>query len=162
MIKRLFYFLIIISLFLFVYFNDGKKEEIKLIYIIDADTLKISLRDEAVTVRLIGMDAPEINHPDKSRNKKEGIEARKFLSSVINVNSILYLEYDEERYDKYNRLLAHVFHGEELLSERLIREGYARRMHIYPNSKYQDILKKAEQEAKKEEKNFWSTIWKKD
>lgn len=113
----------------------------ELLYVVDGDTLAIDLDGEAVTVRLIGIDAPESVHPDPERNSPEGEKASRYLKKLLaDSDGQLYLEYDLQRTDDYGRTLAYVYlsDGETMLQEELLRAGMATTLTIYPNIKYAD------------------------
>lgn len=87
----------------------------------DGDTFEIKGR----TIRVLGIDAPEIAHPDLGVHEAQtcGIEAadstRTWLSRARTVEVVF------GGRDIYDRTLAHVFVDGELLSCRLIRHGLA-------------------------------------
>lgn len=126
-----------------------------LLRVIDGDTLAIDLDGEAVTVRLIGIDAPESVHPDRERNTPEGEKASLFLKDLLaDSDGQLYLEYDVQRMDDYDRTLAYVYlsDGATMLQEELLRAGMATTLTIYPNIKYADCFAALLRENKAEER----------
>lgn len=48
------------------------------------------------------------------------------------------LEFDVERTDRYDRLLAYVYKGSEMFNETLLEEGYAQVATFPPNVRYVD------------------------
>ncbi|MBU7018886.1 MAG: thermonuclease family protein [Theionarchaea archaeon] len=82
--------------------------------IIDGDTFRLS---NGETVRLIGIDAPELSQPG-------GGESRQYLAHLISGKNIT-LEKGHEDRDKYNRLLRFVYIDDVCINEEMIREGYA-------------------------------------
>jgi len=89
--------------------------------VLDGDTIVL---DNGETVRLIGVDAPEIHHPEIPV-QRFGQEAAEFLKrSVEGLECTLEYEPDNLR-DRYGRLLAYVFVGGRLVNAELIRRGYA-------------------------------------
>lgn len=89
--------------------------------VIDGDTFEAVSSGDTLTVRLIGIDAPEIN-------KKECFadEAKELLRQLLEGKTVR-LESDstQREFDRYDRRLAYVWLGEELINARLIEEGYA-------------------------------------
>ena len=82
--------------------------------IIDGDTFRLS---NGETVRLIGIDAPELSQPG-------GEESREYLAHLI-LNKGVTLEKGYEDRDKYSRLLRFVYIGNTCVNEEMIRQGYA-------------------------------------
>ncbi len=82
--------------------------------VIDGDTFRMSTGE---TVRLIGIDAPELSQPG-------GEESREYLAHLI-LNKGLTLETGREDRDKYNRLLRFVYIGNLCINEEMIKQGYA-------------------------------------
>ncbi|MBU7046092.1 MAG: thermonuclease family protein [Theionarchaea archaeon] len=82
--------------------------------VIDGDTFRLSTGE---TVRLIGIDAPELSQPG-------GRESREYLTHLI-LNKGITLEKGYEDRDKYNRLLRFVYIGNTCMNEEMIRQGYA-------------------------------------
>ncbi|PID82450.1 MAG: hypothetical protein CSB16_01105 [Clostridiales bacterium] len=142
--------------------GDSDRIKVKSLYVIDGDTIKILINGEKKTVRIIGMDAPEYNHPDRSRITEEGKDARKILINKIPENAYVEIEYDEDRKDKYGRILAHVYYEDYLVSKWMIERGYAKRVYVAPNAKYQDILREAERHAKDNQLGYWTSLWSDD
>ena len=89
--------------------------------VIDGDTLLLA---GGQRVRLIGVDTPETKHPDEPVDPL-GVEAAEFVRSLIGTAPVR-LEFDRERLDRYERLLAYVWLPDgRLLNDELIRAGYS-------------------------------------
>jgi micrococcal nuclease len=82
--------------------------------VIDGDTFKL---ETGKTVRLIGIDAPELPQPG-------GEKSREYLAHLI-LNKGVTLETGYEDRDKYNRLLRFVYIDDVCINEEMIRQGYA-------------------------------------
>ncbi|MDR0853326.1 MAG: thermonuclease family protein [Clostridiales Family XIII bacterium] len=120
--------------------------------VIDGDTFTVSTGEK---VRLIGIDTPEVHHSDEKRNVPFGEVASEYTRSLLLGKSVI-LEFDEERTDKYGRLLAYVYLEDGIFfNESLVRKGYARTMTIPPNVTYEKLLNKAEREAKRSGIGIW-------
>jgi micrococcal nuclease len=67
------------------------------------------------------------------------------------------LEFDVERYDKYDRLLAYVYIKDSgvFLNAEIVKEGYASLMTYPPNVKYADLFRKLYQEARENRRGLW-------
>lgn len=122
--------------------------------VIDGDTILVNIDGVDTKVRLIGIDTPESVHSDDSRNTTNGSIASEVTKSLLQGKSIA-LEYDAEKYDKYDRLLAYVYVDDIMVNDYLVSEGYAQTMTIEPNTKYEEILKYHEEQAREENKGFW-------
>lgn len=138
-------------------------EKVKLVRVVDGDTIVVNLNDEDVTVRLIGVDAPESVNPDESKNTAEGIEASAFAKEFLSDYDELYLDYDSDITDDYGRLLAYVWLSEpwkpgelgivtadrvkeDMLQGILLANGYAKPMKVLPNIKYFTLFEEIEAE----------------
>ncbi len=123
--------------------------------VVDGDTVKV---DPAVAgedeVRLIGVDTPETKDPDEEV-EPYGKEASNFTESVLEDEKVE-LEFDNEREDKYGRLLAYVYPmGEGMFNEDLLEQGYAQLYTVSPNTKYEDRFEAAQKEAKDADLGIW-------
>lgn len=99
-------------------------------------------------VRLTGIDAPESVAEDESRNTEEGKAASAFLKELLKDTKTVFLEYDAERTDQYNRTLAYVWIRYEdtyvMVNEIILAAGHAKPVYIKPNLKYADYFRKYE------------------
>lgn len=126
--------------------------------VVDGDTLVI---DEPVygttSVRLIGVDAPEVSHPAYGA-QPHGREAAEFTASRLSVGSEVALELDARKTDQYGRLLAYVWLLDDgiLFNELLVREGHAQAATFPPNTKYRDRLSAAQTEARESGRGLWT------
>jgi micrococcal nuclease len=106
--------------------------------VIDGDTFDcIFSNGKKETIRLIGIDAPELDSND-------GEEAKRYLESVLNNSGYVEIELDVQERDKYGRLLAYVYlYGGTMLNKLLLEDGHATPMSYPPNTKYQAELESA-------------------
>lgn len=120
--------------------------------VVDGDTIVVRIGTETAKVRLIGIDAPELN-------AKLGDSAKARVEQLV-LNKTVYLEYDAERTDNYGRLLAYVWIekpssqtptaqeiGSKMLNGILLLEGLASTMEIKPNTKYSTVFASLQSEA---------------
>ena len=73
---------------------------------------------------------------------------------------LLFLEYDEEQKDSYDRFLAYVYLSDSAgitnsVNYKMLEDGYAVTMEIAPNVKYCKELKAAEEDAKNAGRGLW-------
>lgn len=102
----------------------------RVIKVYDADTITIASKlpyDESpmyrLSVRLNGIDTPEIKGKGVLEEEKEAAKiARDYVSNLV-LNKVVRLENIES--EKYGRILADVFIGDIHLNELLIKERYA-------------------------------------
>ncbi|WPC07807.1 thermonuclease family protein [Globicatella sp. PHS-GS-PNBC-21-1553] len=122
----------------------------------DGDTADFILNratEPSIKARFLLMDAPEI---------RGGVPyskaARKRVNQIFEEAELIQIEYEGPKKDKYQRDLVHVWVDGHLLSEILIREGYAiaRYIHQYlPNSQYVKAIYEAQEKAKYEGLRVW-------
>ena len=128
-------------------------EKVTLERVVDGDTFIFSNNlGEKMKVRLIGVNCPESVHSDASKNTKEGVAASNFAKESLKKGHTYYLEYDKERTDKYDRILAYLwlencktpasFSDVEqyMFNAILLKEKHAEIMKIKPNVKYAEMF----------------------
>ena len=140
-------------------FNIGcvKAQEISFDKCIDGDTVNLKVDGKVKKVRFLAVDAPEIKHGDKKADPY-GDEAKLYTCMALKSANKIKIEYDEnsDKTDKYGRDLVWVFVDGKLLQEKLLKKGLAKVAYLYDDYKYTDVLKKAEESAKKDKINIWS------
>lgn len=98
-------------------------------YVVDGDTLAVTDEDGSeFKVRLIGCNTPESVSSDESKNCEEGRLASQYTKSLISEGQTVYLEYDNDHYAKYGRILAYVWLSkptEERSDDYMRKEVYA-------------------------------------
>ena len=123
----------------------------------DGDTIVLT---NGWRVRYIGINAPEIDH-ENQKAQPYGYKARSFNKKLV-LSQKIGLEFDEERRDRYGRLLAYIFLEDgSFLNSRLLENGLAYYLHRRPNVKYDKRLMKTQQEAMKFRKGLWHN-WKEE
>lgn len=118
----------------------------------DGDTLVLE-NDERV--RLLSINTPEIS----SRHREAepgGIEARDWLRNQLKDGQV-YLQYDAEKRDRYDRLLAYAWTVDgEFINEQLLQQGLAALTIQPPNLQYAEQLMAAQQHALDHKKGIWA------
>lgn len=125
--------------------------------VIDGDTLVVRKDGENVTIRLIGIDTPEVVDPRKTV-QCFGREASEKANALLE-GEFVRLESDptQGEYDKYGRSLAYVFLPSGLnVAEHLIVEGYGHEYTYRFPYKYQENFKTAEDTARAEKRGLWA------
>lgn len=116
----------------------------RVIRVIDGDSLVVRLQSGPIEVRLSGADAPEYDQPG-------GPEAKRALAARLRRGSEVSLEPVEQ--DRYDRLIAVVHRGDEVLEEYLLRQGHAWAYRRYVTDvRYCDL----EDEARAHRRGLWA------
>ncbi|MGL6225320.1 MAG: thermonuclease family protein [Thermoguttaceae bacterium] len=125
----------------------------KVLRCVDGDTI---ILDENERVRFIGVDTPETKKPN-TPVQPFGPEASEFTKKAIEQNqNTVRLVYDGDLKDKYGRTLAHVYLGNTLLNEELLRSGLAKAQLQYRfSSEMKERYRRAEEEAKQAKRGIW-------
>jgi len=123
----------------------------KVVYVYDGDTIKLANGEK---VRYLGIDTPEMNYktPPAEYFAKD---AKAFNQRLVD-GKIVRLEFDAQRRDKYQRLLAYVYLDDIFINKKMIEEGYAKILIIPPNEKYSDEFLKLQRKARQEGKGIWA------
>lgn len=137
--------------------------------VIDGDTLKVELAGRKENLRLIGIDAPEIEINDKAlRDSKRsgqdlatinalGRKAKDHLLQLVSPGSKIRIELDVENRDRYGRLLAYVYTDSGIfINQRMLADGYAYSMNIAPNLRHKEQFRAALDRARKDRRGLWN------
>jgi micrococcal nuclease len=114
----------------------------------DGGTITVLIDNRKEKVRLIGIDAPELD------KVPWGIQARDALRGLVNGKSVR-LETDITIRDQYRRLLAYVYVGEILVNLEMIRQGQAVLYTVPPNAAHVEEYRKAQLEARQAGRGVW-------
>jgi endonuclease YncB( thermonuclease family) len=130
------------------------KETVKVAHIYDGDTIKLT---DGRKVRLIG-----INTPERGRNGNKDqpfyLSAKNQLQKIIkNNHHQLNIVLGNEKHDRYQRLLAHIFTPDgKNISATLLKKGLGFSITVPPNLKFHACYKNAETDAQKNKRGIWS------
>lgn len=133
------------SIYLFILILLFCSNNEKVIEVIDGDTFKT---DKGKTVRLLGINAPEMTEPG-------GDLAKEFLKNMI-LNKKVGLKKDITEKDDYNRYLYYVYLDGKFVNEEMIRVGLAETRFYPPDTLYKNELQNAEKIAIRNKKGLWS------
>lgn len=125
--------------------------------VIDGDTIRIDSDGKIETVRLIGIDTPEIANPYSTRQDYFGPEAAQYAKKLLE-GQLVYLVPDpmQSDRDKYNRLLRYVFLKDgTLVNAKLIEEGFAYN-YIYEPFQLVKQFDYLEKQAKEKKLGLWA------
>jgi micrococcal nuclease len=134
--------------------------------IVDGDTIYVRFGSGSEEkVRLIGVDAPEINHPTKGE-EPYGAESAEYAYNMLD-NIVAWVEFDEGERDQYGRMLAYLWLEKpeaaseteirsKMFNARLLLDGYARQVIFQPNVKYVEYFSAFVNEARREKRGLWA------
>jgi micrococcal nuclease len=100
-------------------------------------------------VRLVGIDAPDLQQQPWGRAAKERLEA------MIGGQPVL-IEFDVQDKDAFGRRLAYVWQEGVLLNERLVAQGYVLSVPRAPNHKHDQRLSRAQEWARLMGQGIWN------
>lgn len=131
----------------------GNAKEVKFEYdpiiidvqrVVDGDTIVALIEDKEVSIRLYGIDAPEIT-------QTHGEEAKAYLEKLINAPKITCLKITD---DRYGRHVAVIYANGRCLNAQMVIDGYA---WYYPYSKPVSNIIKYHQKVTRDSKiGLWS------
>ena len=128
---------------------------VKVVHVVDSDTILVKDGNKIFQVQLIGVDAPE-------QYQCFGPESAEMTSTLLKNPEVRLVKDDQVgdrdpggRYLRY----AYLKNG-DFLNEKIVQNGYAKQYYD-PKKKYQkqDQLFKAQNDAKAKKIGFWSGKW---
>jgi len=125
--KLIVFILITISLLMISYIykstTEGHTDSYKVINVTDGDTIEVEKDKKIYTIRLLGIDTPELHKPD-TPIECYAKEAQIFLEKLL-INKNVTLEKDVEDQDIYQRKLRYVFLNGQNINKLLIENGFS-------------------------------------
>lgn len=120
------------------------------IKVVDGDTIYIGEKK----YRFSGIDSPEIKQTCKKNNELVycGLIAKRILKEKIGSQQVRCIE--EDKPDRYQRILAECFVNNESLSKYMVRAGYAFAFRKYSNQFVPD-----EEYARNNKAGLWSMVF---
>ncbi|MGI8486625.1 MAG: thermonuclease family protein [Thermomicrobiales bacterium] len=130
--------------------------------VVDGDTVQLTYPDSTryYVTRIVGINAPESVKPN-SPVECYGPEASKRLKELLPVGSIVFTERDVTDEDQYGRRLRHIWildadtNEAFLVSEILVRGGYADAREYRPDDLFDGELSDAEKDAQQHKSGLW-------
>ena len=141
--------LVVAGVFVFVSFKNNNEYVVKVIKVIDGDTIVI---EGGEIIRYIGINSPETGQDKDDCFAQEAFNANKELIEGKEVK----LEKDVSEKDKYGRLLRYVWVDDIFVNEYLVRYGYALSAEYPPDTKYAQQFNSFEKQAQEENLGLWS------
>jgi micrococcal nuclease len=112
----------------------------------DGDTIRCRTLG---TIRLIGIDSPELDQPPYGAMATAGLKALIALGDTIRLST------DREQRDRYGRLLGYLWRGGASVNFLMVREGWAVSLEYPPNTRYASWFAAAESLATAEQAGLW-------
>jgi len=132
----------------------------RVVWVVDGDTIHVQIGSRLEKVRYIGVNAPEIPHPD-ARGWREGGALAQAVNLQLVVRATAWLELDSRLRDAHGRILAYVWverSGTRVMANaEMIRRGFAQVMTIPPNVRYQAMFLKLQREAREAARGLWAS-----
>ncbi|WP_236172698.1 thermonuclease family protein [Pseudomonas pseudonitroreducens] len=128
-------------------------ETVRVARVVDGDTLKLA---DGRSVRLIGVNAPELAHHGRSE-EPFAVAAQRRLQELVAANDgEVGLVVGRQGKDKYGRTLAHTYDaGGNNLESRLLAEGLGYLVAIAPNTELTACQQAAERVARSAKLGLW-------
>lgn len=131
----------------------GDRIEGRITDVVDGDTIKVHSGVRRYTVRLIGIDTPEVF----SGVECYGRRAAAFVRRVLPLRSEVRYRLGAEERDRYGRALAYVWLDDgRFLNRLLLARGYAQTLTIPPNVEYVDDFAAAARGARGRGLGLWA------
>jgi micrococcal nuclease len=129
---------------------------VRVVEVVDGDTIDVEVAGSTEHVRLIGIDTPETKDP-RTPVECFGAEASARTAELLPPGTEVRLVSDVEERDRYDRLLAYVYRADDglFVNLALAREGYADQLTIAPNVAHTAELRSAISEARREQRGLW-------
>lgn len=146
------------------------RQQARVIKVVDGDTIVVEIGFRREHVRLIGIDTPESKpnrHAEKQARDRNldqktiltmGNQAANHARALLPKKSTVHLEFDVEKRDQYNRLLAYVWLSNgTMANEEIVKAGYAYLLTVPPNVRYRQQLAAAFSEARRDQRGLWAS-----
>ena len=136
---------------------DGRTATVQ--RVVDGDTIVVDVPGGHETVRLIGVDAPEIAHKGAVGSPIDsyfGPEAKRYLTDALAGRTIT-LKFDgTEKRDRYQRLLGYVYLNDtDCVNVMLVRDGYA-----YVDRRFKNMLQATLDQSETQARTRGVGLWK--
>ena len=133
--------------------SGGDPPTVRVVAVVDGDTLDVAWDGRRERVRLLGVDTPET--VDERRPVGcYGPEAAAFTARRLQGRTVR-LEFDRQRRDRFGRLLAYVDVDGRRFNDELLAGGYARLLVIPPNGRYARTMLDQELGARSAGRGLW-------
>ena len=144
----------VLILFLLTPVMDAQADPLKCSRVTDGDTIQV--RDGRVqkTIRLVGIDAPEVSHKKREPSQPFAQAATKYLAGLVLNKTV---EIKEHGQDRYGRVLGVVLLDGKNVNLEMVKAGYAEVYRGAPAAGFDSApYWKAEEEARTAKKGMWT------
>jgi endonuclease YncB( thermonuclease family) len=122
-------------------------------HVYDGDTINASENGKEITIRLVGIDAPEISHKEHLPGQPFCMKSKEYLSSLV-LNKVVNIKFYGK--DKTGKSLGEIFAEKVNINIEMIRAGLAE---VYRGAPALDLditaYRAAEKKAKEKVKGIW-------
>ena len=131
-------------------------DKVRIDRVVDGDTFIVYRKDRPQRLRLIGLDAPEsYSHHDPDLRTHPGESVSRIVEAWLDGREV-YLQFDKEKHDPYERLLAYMWLDEHtMVNEVLVRQGLVWQHRYPPNTRFNDYFEELEALAKNQGRGIW-------
>jgi endonuclease YncB( thermonuclease family) len=131
------------------------RQKARVVSVVDGDTVKVRLANgKRRTVRLIGIDTPEVYGGVECGGKKASASAKRMLPRGTRVT--LVSDSSQDRVDRYGRLLRYVIKGDRDINKAQVRRGWAT-VYVYDRTPFARVTgyRIAQRRAKADLLGIW-------
>lgn len=128
-------------------------DQFKVVSVYDGDTIKAIKDENEITIRLVGIDAPEISHKKHIPGQPFCMKSKEYLSSLV-LNKVVHIKFYGE--DETGKSLGEIFADKVNINIEMINAGLAE---VYRGPPAKDLkmsfYRDAERKAKEDVKGIW-------
>jgi micrococcal nuclease len=131
--------------------------------VVDGDTIRVRVDGAGAVppttstrVRLLNIDAPELDHPTRGEDCGAA-RAAELLERLVPPGAVVWLVSDVEDRDQYDRPLRAVFADDgTFVNAEMVRRGWAEVVLFEPNDRFHEALLTFASEARQEGRGVWA------
>jgi micrococcal nuclease len=127
----------------------------RVVRVIDGDTFDAVVDGNQQRIRLLNVDTPETKDPDEAVQCL-GPEASEHLATLLHPGDLVRLTYDQQRYDRYGRVLAGVHKDDLLINSEIAARGLGVAKLYEPNERYYPEVLAAQQDAQRRQVGLYA------
>lgn len=148
--------------------QENNLDAVKFVRTVDGDTIIVEdAAGEHKRVRMIGIDTPESVAKEEERNSEYGVMASDYTKELLSNSGTLYLEYDIDSDDQYDRILAYVWLEdvkdtfdekaieEAMVNAIIVKNGYGIAKRYEPTVAHDNTLQRLTAEADESNIGLW-------
>jgi micrococcal nuclease len=128
--------------------------EFRVTRVVDGDTIKVRDNSQEATIRLVGIDAPEVSQKKREAGQPYSQQATKYLA-LLALNKVVDIK--DYGMDRYNRILGVIFVDGKNINLEMVKAGFAE---VYRGQHARGFdptpYLKAENEAREARRGMWT------